>query len=177
MQNTPFGNSPKFPGPSRVTMGLDCRPPSTYRPIVTRDGPGNFGLLPNGVFCIGTRFSVVESRACARAKPKCRYASQSGPLLVLDGVEHPAFRAGSTSYHIRNGVGVTADGGTAYFAISDQPVNFDAFARFFRDALGTPDALYFDGSISRLYAPDLARSGEGFSIGPMVGVVVPLGGN
>ena len=163
--------------PDLSPVGLYVEGGQQSKPIVTRDGPGNFGLLPNGVFCIGARFSVVESRTFAKARPKCLYASQSGPMLVLDGVEHPAFRAGSTSYHIRNGVGVTADGATAYFVISDQAVNFDSFARFFRDALGTPDALYFDGSISRLYAPDLGRSGAGFNIGPMVGVVVPLGGN
>lgn len=31
--------------------------------IVTSDGPGNFGLLPNGVFCVGDSFAVIESRA------------------------------------------------------------------------------------------------------------------
>lgn len=139
--------------------------------IVTRDGPGNFGLLPNGVFCIGERFSVVESRAYAAHPPECRHATQSGPMLVIDGALHPAFKADSTSYHIRNGVGVSADGKTAWFAISDRPVTFDLFARFFRDQLGAKDALYFDGSISRMYAPELGRSGAGFAIGPIVGLV------
>ena len=163
--------------PDLSPVGLYVEDGQQHAPIITRDGPGNFGLLPNGVFCIGARFSVTESRAFAKAKPPCRYASQSGPMLVLHGVEHPAFRPTSMSFHIRNGVGVSADGATAYFAISDQPVNFDSFARFFRDQLHTPDALYFDGSISRLYAPDLGRPGEGFSIGPIVGVVVPKGTN
>ena len=163
--------------PDLSPVGLYVEEGRQAKPIITRDGPGNFGLLPNGVFCIGTGFSVVESRAFARARPECRYASQSGPMLVLNGAEHPAFRASSPSLYIRNGVGVSADGGTAYFVISDQAVNFDSFARFFRDQLGTPDALYFDGSISRLYAPGLGRSGTGFSIGPMVGVVVQAGGN
>ena len=34
--------------------------------IVTSDGPGNFGLLPNGVFCIGETFRVIESRSLCR---------------------------------------------------------------------------------------------------------------
>ena len=145
--------------------------------LITSDGPGNFGLLPNGVFCIGARFSVVESRAFAKTRPACRYASQSGPLLVIAGAEHPQFKPGSKSLHIRNGVGVSADGRTAYFVISDEAVNFDSFARLFRDALHTPNALYFDGSISRLYAPELGRSGAGFgAVGPMVGLVLPKGG-
>jgi uncharacterized protein YigE (DUF2233 family) len=54
-------------------------------------------------------------------------------------------------------------------------VNFHAFARFFRDALGLTDALYFDGNISRLYAPQLGRHDGGFPMGPIVGTVVPKG--
>ena len=58
--------------------------------LVTREGPGNFGLLPNGVFCIGEGFSIVESRAFKADTPPCRYASQSGPMLVIDGALHVA---------------------------------------------------------------------------------------
>ena len=143
--------------------------------LVTRDGPGNFGLLPNGVFCIGERFRVVESRAFKADRPECRYATQSGPMLVLGGELHPKLLPGSDSTYVRNGVGVSADGTRAVFAISNDAVNFHAFARFFRDELGLPDALYFDGNISRLYAPQLGRHDGGFPMGPMVGTVVPRG--
>ncbi len=163
--------------PDLTPVGLYVEDGKQLRPIVTSDGPGNFGLLPNGVFCIGDRFSVVESRRFAKAKPACRFASQSGPMLVIDGAEHPLFKPTSDSLHLRNGVGVSADGKTAYFAISDQAVSFDSFARFFRDGLKTPNALYFDGSVSRLYAPELGRSGAGFGIGPMVGLVVAKAAN
>ena len=138
--------------------------------LVTRDGPGNFGLLPNGVFCIGDGFSVVESRTFKDTAPTCRYASQSGPMLVIEGQLHPRFLATSDSYHYRNGVGVGADG-RAYFVISNDRVNFHSFARFFRDVLLVPNALYFDGSISRLYAPQLDRHDAGFPMGPMIGTV------
>lgn len=162
--------------PDLSPVGLYVEAGEQVAPIVTSDGPGNFGLLPNGVFCIGARFSVVESRRFAKKNPECDYASQSGPMLVIDGKTHPLFRPASDSLYIRNGVGVSADGRTAWFAISDRVVNFDTFARFFRDGLGAPNALYFDGSVSRLYAPELGRSGAGFQIGPMVGLVVPQGG-
>jgi uncharacterized protein YigE (DUF2233 family) len=59
--------------------------------------------------------------------------------------------------------------------ISDAPVNFHRFARFFRDGLGVANALYFDGNISRLYAPELGRHDVGFPLGPIVGLVVPKG--
>lgn len=141
--------------------------------LITSDGPGNFGLLPNGVFCVGEGFAVIESRAFAETRPACRYASQSGPMLVIESALHPRFAAGSDSLYYRNGVGVTEDG-HAHFVISNEVVNFHSFARFFRDVLGTPNALFFDGSVSRLYAPMLERHDAGFPMGPMIGVVTDL---
>ena len=100
---------------------------------------------------------------------------QSGPMLAIDGALHPRFLPDSDSYKIRNGVGVSADGTEAVFALSEAPVNFHTFARFFRDEMGLPNALYFDGTISRLFAPDLGRDDMGVAMGPMVGLVVPKG--
>lgn len=141
--------------------------------LITSDGPGNFGLLPNGVFCIGDGFRVIESRTYKKTKPGCRYATQSGPMLLIDGAVHPKFASDSDAVNLRNGVGVSPDGKTALFAISGDLVNFDTFARFYRDALGVRDALFLDGTISRLYAPGLGRDDFGFQMGPIVGLVVP----
>ncbi len=143
--------------------------------LVTRDGPGNFGLLPNGVFCIGDGFRVIESRTFRKERPACRYATQSGPMLVIGGKLHPKLLPDSDSLYVRNGVGVSADGTRAVFAISNEAVNFHAFARLFRDGLGLSEALYFDGNISRLYAPGLDRHDGGFPMGPIIGTVVPKG--
>ena len=162
--------------PDLAPVGLYIEDGRQLAPIITSDGPGNFGLLPNGVFCIGSRFSIVESRAFAAQPPDCRHASQSGPMLVIDGQLHPLFKPASDSLNIRNGVGVSPDGRTAWFAISNRVVNFARFARLFRDALGTPNALYFDGSVSRLMSRELGRSGSGFSVGPIVGLVQPKRG-
>ena len=161
--------------PDRAPVGLFVQDGVAQSDLITSDGPGNFGLLPNGVFCVGDSFAVIESRSYAATNPTCRYASQSGPMLVIDGKLHPKFLRGSASKFIRNGVGVSADGTSAVFAISNDPVNFHAFARLFHDGLGLPNALYFDGKISRLYAPDLGRNDVGFPIGPIVGTVVPIG--
>lgn len=141
--------------------------------LVTNAGPGNFGMLPNGVLCLGDgTAAVVETLAYDRARPDCRYASQSGPMLVIEGALHPRFLPDSTSSNIRNGVGVAGDG-TLWMAISNEAVTFHHFARLFRDALGTPNALYLDGSVSRLYAPALGRHDIGFPMGPILGTVVP----
>ncbi|GFE49139.1 hypothetical protein So717_08920 [Roseobacter cerasinus] len=143
--------------------------------IVESAGPGNFGLLPNGVFCLRDgRADVFETSAFVAASPACNDATQSGPMLVIDGALHPRFLEDGTSKFIRNGVGTSEDGQRVVFAISDEPVNFHDFGRLFRDHLDLPNALYFDGKISRLYAPELGRSDFGFSLGPIVGVVAPL---
>lgn len=141
-------------------------------PIISSAGPGNFGLLPNGVFCIrDDRADVVETLDFQKSAPVCTYATQSGPMLVIDGALHPRFLVNSTSRFIRNGVGTTADGKTAIFAISRNTVTFHEFGRLFRDHLNLPNALYFDGNISKLHAPNLNRSEGGFPMGPIVGVV------
>uniref|UniRef100_UPI0040477025 phosphodiester glycosidase family protein n=1 Tax=Yoonia sp. TaxID=2212373 RepID=UPI0040477025 len=140
--------------------------------VIPNAGPGNFGLLPNGVFCLNDETAqVYETLKFVREAPVCRDATQSGPMLVIDGALHPKFLKDSTSRNIRNGVGTSADGRTAVFVIANTPVTFYEFGVFFRDVLETPNALYFDGRVSRLYAPELGRSDFGFRLGPIVGVV------
>lgn len=144
--------------------------------VIPNAGPGNFGLLPNGVFCIRPgRADVFETGLYVETHPDCTFATQSGPMLVIDGALHPRFLVDSTSRYIRNGVGTSADGKTALFAISQNTVTFHEFGRLFRDALNTPNALYFDGNISRLYAPSIGRNDLGFRLGPIVGVVEKAG--
>lgn len=140
--------------------------------LLTGDSKGNFGLLPNGVLCLNdSRAQVYETLDFQKQTPSCRDATQSGPMLVIDGALHPRFLPDSTSRFLRNGVGTTSDGKTAYFVISNEAVTFHEFGRFFRDVLKTPNALYFDGKISRLHAPQLDRSDGGFWMGPIIGVV------
>jgi uncharacterized protein YigE (DUF2233 family) len=138
--------------------------------------PGNFGLVPNGLLCLEQGAArVIETEAFAAAPRDCRFATQSGPMLVIDGDLHPRFLEDSTSRFVRNGVGTSDDGTRAVFVISRNPVTFHEFGRFFRDDLGLDQALYFDGNISRLYAPQIGRDDAGFRMGPVVGVVAPLG--
>jgi uncharacterized protein YigE (DUF2233 family) len=140
--------------------------------VIPNAGPGNFGLLPNGVFCVtGQSAQVYETLDYLEITPECTDATQSGPMLVIAGALHPRFLVDSTSHYIRNGVGTTADGARAIFAISNNAVTFHEFGSFFRDFLKMPNALYFDGKVSRLYATDLRRSDFGFQLGPIVGVV------
>jgi uncharacterized protein YigE (DUF2233 family) len=163
--------------PDRRPVGLYVEGGVQSARLVSRAGPGNFGMLPNGVLCIGAgRVDVIETMRFTDAAPECRYATQSGPMLVIDGALHPRFLVDSPSRTVRNGVGTSADGARAVFAISNQPVTFHEFARLFRDALGLPQALYLDGALSRLHAPGLQRSDWGRPMGPVVGQVAPRAG-
>jgi uncharacterized protein YigE (DUF2233 family) len=138
--------------------------------VIASAGPGNFGMLPNGIFCIDQKsYAVYETTAYLENKPTCEFATQSGPMLLINGEYHPRFAQGSQSVNIRNGVAVV--GSSAYFVISNDRVNLFDFAQFFKERLGATDALYLDGKVSRLYAPDLGRSDFGWPIGPMIGVV------
>lgn len=158
----------------RSPVGLYVENGTQTNGIVTSPGPGNFGLVPNGVFCIRPeRADVYETLAFDRKAPDCAHATQSGPMLVIDGELHPRFLPDGTSRYIRNGVGTSADGQRVVFALSRQPVTFHEFGRLFRDGLNLPNALYFDGNISRVYAPDLGRNDSGFAMGPIVGIVAP----
>ena len=68
---------------------------------------------------------------------------------------HPAFDPDSTSRFVRNGVGVTTDG-QVLFVQSIQPVTFHSMAEVFL-ANDAPDALYLDGAIARMEAPEPGR--------------------
>lgn len=134
------------PGPR--PLGLHVEKGQTLVGLNGARSGGNFALLPNGVFWIkGNRAGVTETGAYRRLNLQPTFATQSGPLLVQGGQLHPAFNKGSSSFKVRSGVGVCQDG-QVRFAISAGPVNFHAFAVFFRDVLHCPDALYLDGSIS-----------------------------
>lgn len=157
--------------PDLMPQGLFVEAGKTIAPLATGDGQGNFYLKPNGVFSIGAdhRAAVVATEAFKPA-PDIAYATQSGPMLVIDGALHPAFAEDGPSRFVRNGVGVRADG-KVVFAISSTEVSFGRFARLFRDALACPDALYLDGVVSGLADDNGMVVGGGHAAGPIVAVL------
>ncbi len=157
--------------PDYAPVGLYVQGGRQRTPASTADGPGNFHLKPNGIFYVARRRAgILETEAYIRRGIKPDLATQSGPMLIVDGRIHPQISADGPSRKIRNGVGVR-DPQTVVFAISDEPVSFGAFARLFRDELGCRDALFLDGSISVLYAPELGRDDVAPKpLGPIIGV-------
>jgi uncharacterized protein YigE (DUF2233 family) len=157
--------------PNYAPVGLYVEKGVELRRANTRGGAGNFHLKPNGVFFIGAgQAGVMETSHFLSARPAASYATQSGPMLVLNGKIHPRIQADGISAKTRNGVGVDAEG-LVVFAISNEPVTFYEFASLFRDALHCDNALFLDGSVSALYAPNLGRNDFTLPMGPMVGAV------
>ena len=138
------------------------------RPVNLRDGPGNFHLKPNGVFVVNAAGlpAIYESDRIPEFRSAPRLVTQSGPMLVIKGKLHPKLQADGQSRLIRNGVGVRD--GKAVFVISESAVSLGKVARFFRDGLKTPDALYFDGSVSSLWDPANGRQDSHTELGPII---------
>lgn len=151
-------------------VGLFAQNGKQIAPLNLDRGEGNFFLKPNGVFLLsasGPR--VVESSECLSLPEPPTLATQSGPLLVRAGRIHPVFKPDSEFRLVRNGVGTPAPG-IALFVITKDQVNLHQFARLFRDVLRCPDALYFDGTVSSLHAPELGRSDKLIDLGPIIGI-------
>ncbi|MBB4954616.1 uncharacterized protein YigE (DUF2233 family) [Agrobacterium vitis] len=141
------------------------------KPAKIGDGWGNFFLKPNGVFYLKDgKAGVAETQHFLDQAIQPDFATQSGPMLVIDGAIHPKFLADSDSLKIRNGVGVDR-AGQVVFAMSNQPVRFYDMAVFFRDQLATPNALFLDGTISSLAEPTLGRMDRAHALGPIIAVI------
>jgi uncharacterized protein YigE (DUF2233 family) len=158
--------------PGNAPLGLYIENGRLITPLDTGAGAGNFYLKPNGVFYLtpDNQAGVCSTADFARLlrRRSVRYATQSGPMLVLDGQLHPAFRAGSANRQIRNGVGVLPDG-RVLLVLSRELVNLYDFARYFQRQ-GCRNALYLDGFVSRAYLPAQGWTQTDGDLGVLIGV-------
>ncbi|MGG9963144.1 phosphodiester glycosidase family protein [Ferruginibacter sp. SUN106] len=150
-------------------QGLYIENEKLLSPLDTASGDGNFYLKPNGVFYITTdNIAGICSSLNFIGKEKIKYATQSGPLLLIDGEIHPAFQQGSPNVNTRNGVGILPDN-KIVFILSKKPVSFFDFAKYFK-SLGCTNALYLDGLVSRAYLPEQNWIQTDGNFGVMIGV-------
>jgi uncharacterized protein YigE (DUF2233 family) len=158
-----------------IARGATLRPLNATKP---RGGSGNFGMQPNGIFYVDAKghAGVVQTDAWRSLGIDARLATQSGPMLVVDGAINPAFVEGSDSRKWRSGVCAPAPD-TAVFAVSIAPVTFHAFARVFRDTLGCRDALFLDGTLSQIYTATDGYSGApDMMVRPYAGMLAVFAG-
>lgn len=155
-------------------LGLTIADGVVLRPLnTTRGGGGNFGLQPNGVFYVDRRgdAGVVATSAWSARAIDARLATQSGPMLVIDGAINPGFVESSDSRKWRSGVCAKTPRRVS-FVVSEQPVTFHAFARVFRDEIGCRDALYLDGTLSQIYtAKDGYAGAPAMMVRPYAGML------
>jgi uncharacterized protein YigE (DUF2233 family) len=150
-------------------QGLFIENQKLITPLDTTSGNGNFYLKPNGVFYLTVdNLPTICTTTNFIDNGKVKYATQSGPMLVIDGQIHSAFKEGSTNLNIRNGVGILPDN-KIIFAMSKKEINFYDFADYFKK-LGCKNALYLDGLVSRTYLPEQNWTQIDGNFGVIIGV-------
>lgn len=140
--------------------------------IDTLSGEGNFYLNPNGVFYLtkNNDAELIETKKF-KYNPNIKYATQSGPLLLVNEEINPIFKNDSKNLNIRNGVGILEDGNVV-FIMSKNEVNFYNFASVFKE-LGCKKALYLDGFVSKTYYPEGKWIQKDGDFGVMIGITEP----
>jgi uncharacterized protein YigE (DUF2233 family) len=153
----------------RSPQGLFIQHSQLIKKTDTGSGSGNFHLKPNGIFYIREdNVAVVCQTSEYPGHRNVKFATQSGPMLLVNGQIHPAFREGSVNLNIRNGAGILPDG-KILFAMSEKEINFWDFAMFFKNK-GCRNALYLDGFVSRTYYPAGKWVQTDGNFGVMIGV-------
>jgi len=155
--------------PDNAPLGLYIENRKMYKRLNTASGSGNFHMTPNGVFYITKKNKAFICTTPDFSDPAhVKFATQSGPMLLIDGEIHPAFKQGSVNLNIRNGVGILPDN-RVVFVISKQEINFYDFAAYFK-GLNCKNALYLDGFVSRAYIPDSNWEQLDGNFGAIIGV-------
>jgi uncharacterized protein YigE (DUF2233 family) len=136
----------------------------------------NFYLKPNGVFYIDSNnraaIKTTEEYTELSKTIHPKYATQSGPMLVINDMIHPKFVENSKNLNIRSGVGIMDDN-KVVFVISESQVNFWDFATVFKDVFSCKHALYLDGAISLMYLNHVNSHDLDGNFGPLISVTKP----
>ncbi len=149
-------------------VGLYVENEKTISKLNLEKDKGNFYLKPNGVFLVdkNNNAKIVVSEDFTKEK-NVKFATQSGPMLLIDGNVHSKLNEGSVNKVIRSGVGII-DSNTVVFAISNTNVNFFDFAMLFKEKYKCKNALFLDGVVSQMYNTDIKRHDKGDKYGVLI---------
>lgn len=154
---------------NNIPKGLYIENFKMLHPIDTSSGEGNFYIKPNGIFYLTkSNISAVISTENFKASSDIKFATQSGPMLIINGKINSIFQKNSANLNIRNGVGIL-ENGNPVFVMSKKDINFYNFASLFK-SLGCKNALYLDGFVSRAYLPEENWIQEDGDFGVMIGI-------
>lgn len=150
-------------------LGLYIENGNTITRINRDTGYGNFYLEPNGVFYITKdNKAFIRRTKDFKTTTGIKYATQSGPMLLIDGKINPILKKGSANVNIRNAVGILPNN-KILFAISTQEINFYGLAMYF-ESMGCKDALYLDGYVSKMYLRSQNIEQTTGDLGVLIGV-------
>ncbi|MCP4521979.1 MAG: hypothetical protein GY827_09875 [Cytophagales bacterium] len=161
--------------PNQFPVGLFVSNGKQFSKIdATGNKADNFHMLPNGVFYTdSTGAHVLETGTFIKGykskKIQPIVATQSGPMLVIDGEHHHRFNHGSRSRKLRSGVGILPNGKIIFIISDEHNTNFFQFSTIFKDVFACQNALFLDGAISKMYTPKLSPK-LGGHFGPMISV-------
>tara|TARA_B110000046_G_scaffold185004_1_gene225191 strand:- start:365 stop:1654 length:1290 start_codon:yes stop_codon:yes gene_type:complete len=135
----------------------------------------NFYMMPNGVFYIDSnKANIEESKTFFKKYStniiKPLHATQSGPMLIIEGNHHRKFNYGSKSNKLRSGAGIMPNGNIVFIISNNSITNFFDFATIFKDLFMCQNALFLDGVISKMYLPDKNPNELGGNFGPIISV-------
>jgi len=121
----------------------------------------NLEIMPMGVFYLTSQGAFIKPLRGKFTQKDVTYATQSSPMLVINGRINPALPGGR--HRLRSGVGVLPDG-RVYFACMDMELRL--FAKHFLEK-GCTQALCLNGDIS-----DVWQNGQSLKkysrFGPMI---------
>ncbi len=160
MMNAGMYTASKFPSP----VGLYIEEGEKLRPLkIIINRKVNYGIPPSGIFYFNDQKAHIIKAKDWSSQLNANYATQSGPMLLINGEVNKNLPKGS--YIKRNGVGVRADGKVVFACFRS---NFIDFALWFKKQQCI-NALYLDGGISDYWTPSTLFSFGKF--GPIIGAV------
>lgn len=152
--------------------GLHIENGNLLKKLNTHKGGGNFHLQPNGVFFIDkkNRARIVTTAAYKKhhiRSKTIRLATQSGPMMLINGRINSKFIPDSRSFYSRTGICTTPKNRLYFLSTAYMTSNFYQFAQAAK-RLGCHNALYLDGNIAKLYT---AGENSTFHFVPLVGIL------
>lgn len=141
-------------------------------PAIAADatGIGSFYEKPNGMFFVEDgRPKLLTTERYLATKPKAAFATQSGPMLLIDGEVNKSLNEQTAPLRKRTGVCLRRDTPRLVFAITDTTVTVQAFADFLKSQ-NCQNALMLDTSTSSFYVPSRQRADLWVPIGPIIAI-------
>jgi uncharacterized protein YigE (DUF2233 family) len=136
---------------NNVPIGLLICENKIYKSINKLTPKKNFYLQPNVVFYVTKDTIAGICKIQDFNLSNIKYATQSEPMLLIDGKINTLFKIDSENNNIRNAVGILPNN-KIVFAISEYEISFYDFANYFKK-LSCKNALFLDRYVSRAYIP------------------------